>query len=760
MLVAINLFEHNRKAYEASTAMLAQTGKAAIIHPTGTGKSFIGFKLCEDNPNKRILWLSPSEYIFRTQLENLAATGNKVPKNIIFLTYAKLLLLSDDEIRGLQPDMEIFDEYHRAGAACWGQGIARLRQLFPDAPMLGLSATNIRYLDNQRDMAEELFDGCIASEMTLGEAIVRGILNSPRYILSIYSYQKDLEKYEKRVRSTKNKAVRAEAAMGLEALRRALEHAEGLDVIFDRHMTDRHGKYIIFTPNYEVMQEYIALASDWFGKIDREMHIYSVYSDDPSASKSFRDFKADFSDHLRLLYCIDALNEGVHVEGISGVILLRPTISPIIYKQQIGRALSASKSHEPVIFDVVNNIENLYSIDAVREEMQAAITYYHYIGENRVVVNDNFTILDETADYKRLFEKLEGTLTAGWDLMYEKAREYYNIHGNLMIPAKYITEDGCALGNWLNIQRKAYVGKTDKQLSIEQIEKLEQIGIVWNSRLDLIWDLYYAAATRYFEKNGDLKIPNDYVTPDGLKLGIWIQRMRSAKAEERGGVLTAEREAKLTEIGMVWNMLSEQWEANYFTALQYFNAHGDLDVPLRYVAENGIKLGNWIAHLRQRKFGKGKGSPLTCEQIMRLEQIGMIWDPEQHRFEIGMRHARNFYEQRGHLRVPAAYCCEDGFALGRWIRLKRRQFERGSLPIENVRSLEAIGMIWDVFSEVWLEMYLQAKAYYDHNGNLEVPRNYVAENGKRLDSWIYKMRRKRASLSDEQIRMLDAIGFR
>lgn len=41
----ISLFEHNRTAYESACEMLAQTGKAAVIHPTGTGKSFIGFKL-------------------------------------------------------------------------------------------------------------------------------------------------------------------------------------------------------------------------------------------------------------------------------------------------------------------------------------------------------------------------------------------------------------------------------------------------------------------------------------------------------------------------------------------------------------------------------------------------------------------------------------------------------------------------------------------------------------------------------------------
>ena len=57
-------------------------------HPTGTSKSFIAFKLCEDYPGKVVCWLSPSEYIFRRQLENLKAEGANIPRNIRFYTYA------------------------------------------------------------------------------------------------------------------------------------------------------------------------------------------------------------------------------------------------------------------------------------------------------------------------------------------------------------------------------------------------------------------------------------------------------------------------------------------------------------------------------------------------------------------------------------------------------------------------------------------------------------------------------------------------
>ena len=177
--MAITLYPHNQSAYDAACTMLADTGKAAVVHPTGTGKSFIAFKLCEDHPDARVCWLSPSEYIFKTQQENLMACGANVPKNIIFYTYAKLVLLSEAELSEIKPDYIILDEFHRCGAEIWGQGVVRLLSMYKDIPVLGLSATNIRYLDNRRDMADELFDGNIASEMTLGEAIVRGILNPP-----------------------------------------------------------------------------------------------------------------------------------------------------------------------------------------------------------------------------------------------------------------------------------------------------------------------------------------------------------------------------------------------------------------------------------------------------------------------------------------------------------------------------------------------------------------------------------------------------
>ena len=180
--------------------MLAETGKAAVIPPTGTGKSFIAFKLAQANPQKQFCWLSPSEHIFQTQLENIRRISGFEPQNIRFLTYTRLMLMAQTDVLELKPDFIILDEFHRCGAEEWGKGVQELLSAHPSAGLVGLTATSIRYLDNQRDMANELFDGCVAHQMTLGEAIVRGCLPAPKYIVSYYSCQKDLERYVRRAR--------------------------------------------------------------------------------------------------------------------------------------------------------------------------------------------------------------------------------------------------------------------------------------------------------------------------------------------------------------------------------------------------------------------------------------------------------------------------------------------------------------------------------------------------------------------------------
>ena len=272
--VALCLFEHNKKAHYAAVRMMEQYGKAAIVHPTGTGKSYIAFKLIEDNPKKVVIWLSPSEYIFKTQLESLKRNDPDFPRaNVHFYTYAKLMCCTQaqlEKIAAQKPAYIILDEFHRAGAECWGESTVALLKLCPNAKLLGLTATNIRYLDNNRDMAEELFDSRVASDMTLGEAVVRGVLSAPKYVTTVYQYQKTLAKYQARVDNLRAPGIQDASQKYLDALRHVLEQADGLDKVFARHMACKQWAYPKGKLTDEQVERLSRIGMYWGNRNDRQ----------------------------------------------------------------------------------------------------------------------------------------------------------------------------------------------------------------------------------------------------------------------------------------------------------------------------------------------------------------------------------------------------------------------------------------------------------------------------------------------------------
>ena len=689
--MSVQLFAHNRQAYDAVTAMLHKASKAAVIHPTGTGKSFIAFKWIEEHAGERFVWLSPSEYIYHTQIENVTRTEPDFPvESITFLTYARLMMMSDEEIAALAPFGIILDEFHRCGAKCWGGGVARLLAAHPDAQLLGLSATKIRYLDGQRDMAEELFAGCVASEMTLGEAVVRGILPAPTYVTTIYQIQRELEGLQKRIDAVGPAALRRDSQRRMDALRVAVENAEGLPAVFARPMMDKSGKYLVFCSGQAHMKRVLSHAKEWFGQIDPEMHIYSAYSADPETSRAYKAFVKDDSDHLKLLFSINMLNEGVHVRGVSGVILFRQTESPIIYKQQIGRALTTGTQCTPLILDVVNNFGSLSSYGTIQSEMNEAVERLRREGRDDEILVEKLAVVEQVRDAVMLFAQLERSLSTTWDFYYEAAASYYKEHGDLLIERKFVTPEGLHLGQWLWRQRR------DKaQLSQVQIERLERIGVVWTHYADAAWETGYAHAAQYYEENGHLLPESTYVCADGYPLGAWIHRMRQQKNGTTDiGRLTEQRIAELERIGMVWDIYNDAWVKGYARAKAYFEEHGNLNVPVRYRMEDGYALGRWVAKQRNARDGKFQNRPLSEEQIRQLNAIGMIWGKSRdERWNDFYSAAQAYYLKNGNLEMPAQYKTQDGSCLGMWVYDQKRNWKSGKLcSPERYKRLAAIGM--------------------------------------------------------------------
>ena len=159
-----------------------------------------------------------------------------------------------------------------------------------------------------------------------------------------------------------------------------------------------------------------------------------------------------------------------------------------------------------------------------------------------------------------------------WECNYGKAKEFYEEHGNLDIPAQYVTEDGVGLGSWYRRIRKEYL---DGTMPEERMRQLDAIGMQKESVIRRTWMQNYDAAKRFYKENGHLMVRAGYITEDGVKLGSWITGQRE---NYKAGRLTDEQIALLEKIQMHWNRFEVSWDSYYNLAKDYFNKYGDLNI--------------------------------------------------------------------------------------------------------------------------------------------------------------------------------------
>ena len=205
--------------------------------------------------------------------------------------------------------------------------------------------------------------------------------------------------------------------------------------------------------------------------------------------------------------------------------------------------------------------------------------------------------------------------------MYDLSRAYYIAHGDLNIPSTYVTPEGVKLGAWLNRQRQIRAGKVQGSLTPEQIRALDAIGMSWLDLGDERWNRNFRALRAYFEQYGNIDVPQDYVTSDGLKLGRFVKNMRFHRDTKYRRCLTPERLNMLDEMGMIWDVDAYRWEQNFRAAEAYYREHGDLRPAKRYTTPDGVKLGTWLAYQRE-KHSRGE---LEAEKVTRLNAIDMAW---------------------------------------------------------------------------------------------------------------------------------------
>ena len=612
--MAIELFAHNKTTYHNMLMMFEKSSRVGVVQPTGTGKSFLYLKWIEDHPQDTFAILSPSTEIF-TQLQEYAeASGTpELLKTVQMISYQTLLKMSDDEVRAIHPDKMVLDEFHRTGAELWGPSLQRLLDANPNTQVLGASATPVRYLDNSKDMASELFDRNLAVEMTLGEAVQRKILPTPIYVPVWYDVDGTMDRYQKDISRVPKSQERRELEDKLEQLKRRLENSYGADDIFQKHMPHAHGKYIVFCRSKEHLEEMKETVRGWLSGVNSNVRSYvsiSRQEDKDIQLQAFKDDKGE--DAIKLLFTIDRLNEGLHVKGIDGVIMLRPTTSPIIYLQQMGRALSVGYE-KPLIFDIVNNYQS------VQIPMKDGSSVNVFEKEFRDAMEQNgdleiFRIFGDMRDFSSLFDELETVLYQSyderWNDVFQLYCEFKQEHGRE--PKQRETYKGSNLGTWADTQRRAF---KKGLLSFERKQKLLAVGFAFDlDPDDAAWQSTFEIYKEFRQNSAqDPKIGEIF---KGVNLRNWVNTQR--KAFKNGTLLEARKE-QLLSIGFAFDRYEAKWQEFYTRYIEFkkeFNCE-----PKSGEMYKGINLGSWVDRQRHA-FKKGT---LSESRISRLLEAGFVF---------------------------------------------------------------------------------------------------------------------------------------
>lgn len=411
----VDLYEHNQRTYKNICRMFNEKNKrVAVVQPTGSGKSLLMSKLIEDNPNSRFFILSTSHKIndqFKSKLDE------KMLERLECNIYCNMPNMKWEIMKSLQPDYIFLDEMHRALAKEWSKGIKVLLEMYPDAKVLGLSATPIRYLDRCRNAAKELFDCNLACDMSLSQAILDGILPMARYVCGVYSYEKDTESLNKKIeKSCNSDEEKKELLKELKVLKENLDKGHGVSDIFKKYVVSGNEKFVVFLKNTTHLRIMKPIIEKWFTEAGFTVRLYEVHSKNTDKDKEFQSFKVDTEDGIKLCLSINMLTEGIHGD-IDGVIMLRETISPNMYFQMLGRAFACSKKTIPLIFDLVANSQFISdAVDNFPNELRGEIEKrkkecekegkYYDVGFDV----DKFIIMDEFMDVVSRFKAIEERL--------------------------------------------------------------------------------------------------------------------------------------------------------------------------------------------------------------------------------------------------------------------------------------------------------------------------------------------------------------
>src|SRR5262249_55247824 len=237
-----------------------------------------------------------------------------------------------------------------------------------------------------------------------------------------------------------------------------------------------------------------------------------------------------------------------------------------------------------------------------------------------------------------------------WEEGFEHLQAYVKEYKHCRVPAQYKTPDGYPLGNWVVFQRVPR-----NKLSSERKARLDVLGFDWAPH-DTAWEDGLEHFRAFVTEHQHCRVPSEYKSPDGYKLGRWVIGRRNKK-----DTLSAERVAILDALGFDWVPITTQWEEGFEHLQAYVKEYKDCRVSTQYKSSDGYRLGQWISEQRHNR------DTLSPERKARLDALGFVWDEREAGWEEGFSYLKAYKEREGHCRVPAKYKTPDGYRLGPWV---------------------------------------------------------------------------------------------
>lgn len=741
----------NEAAFQKAVQSLETLNRAAVFHPTGTGKSCIAWKVVEAHPQTTFFWLvAGAQRLALRQAELTRYNGRTLPGNVRFCDCEKLAAATPEQWVRLgeqKPGCIVLDCYHELSAVCWAQSVQKLLRMCPQAKVLGLGVPNGAPVCAA---AQELFADCIVSHMTVAEAMAAGTMPVPSaYAALLWPQEEELATLRARIKNLCMPKGDTSLRVQYEELSWSLRQVENLTVLLPRLLSDTSGHYLVLFESAAYQEKLGTELEQLLRTVDSAVRFYAADHACFADSAAVETFLSDTAPGPKVLLCVNAPGVQQPLEGLAGVILVRQSSLMSTFKQMLCRALVAAGSRSVPVFDLVAQFEGLGNGRTLQRDCTEAMTR---AGSK----TPGFRQERPMQQTYRLYGKLRREMEARWEVLCQAAADAAAKEGTLELPRSYTIHSGVPVGKWLELQRQVQAGQRPGRLTAEQAAKLEKLGIRWNHRLEAAWEKGFASAQKYRTEHGDLLVPVRYRDKNDFALGEWIVYNRQRYL---GGNLTQNRIERLEAIGMVWSTSNDLWEQNYAAATQYYLEHGDLEVPIKYETPSGFGLGVWLGAQRAAH----KAGELPQEQVERLDALGMDWTNRNDRKWMSLYDvAAAYYHEHGNLNVPSEYVTPDGVLLGKWVVRQRYAYlnpDRSSARVTPERKalLDKLGMVWEKY-DPWQERYDLALAYKTEHGDLEIPSVYKTEDGVWLGSWVSRQRQAlnsgSSALSSERRKLL------